>query len=173
MVCAFSIATSFTTDPQGIADNTVTTVIAYLLGLAALLLAARVYFGFERTPVDRPVKRWVMVPTDSLPNVEASDVAATNRRFLLSPDGANRQHSLMDSADGALGGHPFVVAHRGASADRPEHTIAAYELALREGADARRVRRAAHPRRPPGVRARPQGGPHVNGNRTGERHDAG
>jgi glycerophosphoryl diester phosphodiesterase len=31
--------------------------------------------------------------------------------------------------------HPFVVAHRGASADRPEHTVAAYDLALREGAD--------------------------------------
>lgn len=30
---------------------------------------------------------------------------------------------------------PFVVAHRGASADRPEHTLAAYELALEEGAD--------------------------------------
>jgi glycerophosphoryl diester phosphodiesterase len=28
-----------------------------------------------------------------------------------------------------------VVAHRGASADRPEHTLAAYELALEEGAD--------------------------------------
>ena len=34
-----------------------------------------------------------------------------------------------------LGGHPFVVAHRGASAQRPEHTLAAYELALQEGAD--------------------------------------
>jgi len=33
------------------------------------------------------------------------------------------------------GQHPFVVAHRGASADRPEHTLAAYELALQEGAD--------------------------------------
>ncbi|MFF2086431.1 glycerophosphodiester phosphodiesterase [Nocardia sp. NPDC058176] len=30
---------------------------------------------------------------------------------------------------------PFVVAHRGASAARPEHTLAAYELALTEGAD--------------------------------------
>jgi len=30
---------------------------------------------------------------------------------------------------------PFVVAHRGASAERPEHTLAAYELALQEGAD--------------------------------------
>ncbi|MFC4124026.1 glycerophosphodiester phosphodiesterase [Nocardia rhizosphaerae] len=30
---------------------------------------------------------------------------------------------------------PFVVAHRGASAARPEHTLSAYELALEEGAD--------------------------------------
>lgn len=30
---------------------------------------------------------------------------------------------------------PLVVAHRGASAALPEHTVAAYELALREGAD--------------------------------------
>src|SRR5262249_15592311 len=30
---------------------------------------------------------------------------------------------------------PFVVAHRGASADRAEHTLAAYELALADGAD--------------------------------------
>jgi len=41
----------------------------------------------------------------------------------------------MNSGDGTLGRHPFVVAHRGASADRPEHTLAAYELALAEGAD--------------------------------------
>ncbi|MGW0018314.1 glycerophosphodiester phosphodiesterase [Rhodococcus sp. NPDC003382] len=30
---------------------------------------------------------------------------------------------------------PRVVAHRGASAAKPEHTLAAYELALQEGAD--------------------------------------
>ncbi|MCG8920903.1 glycerophosphodiester phosphodiesterase family protein [Lentzea sp. CC55] len=30
---------------------------------------------------------------------------------------------------------PSIVAHRGASTDRPEHTIGAYELALEEGAD--------------------------------------
>lgn len=41
----------------------------------------------------------------------------------------------MPTADAAPAAHPFVVAHRGASADRPEHTPAAYELALREGAD--------------------------------------
>lgn len=32
-------------------------------------------------------------------------------------------------------GQPFVVAHRGASAECPEHTLAAYELALEQGAD--------------------------------------
>lgn len=37
--------------------------------------------------------------------------------------------------DGGPGGHPFVVAHRGASAELPEHTLAAYELALQQGAD--------------------------------------
>jgi glycerophosphoryl diester phosphodiesterase len=30
---------------------------------------------------------------------------------------------------------PIVIAHRGASGQRPEHTLAAYELALAEGAD--------------------------------------
>lgn len=42
----------------------------------------------------------------------------------------------MTGADEVLAGHPFVVAHRGASDDRPEHTLAAYDLALKQGADA-------------------------------------
>lgn len=41
----------------------------------------------------------------------------------------------MNAGDGEALGHPYVVAHRGASAERPEHTAAAYDLALREGAD--------------------------------------
>jgi type VI protein secretion system component VasK len=60
-VSAFSIATSFAEDAQGIADNTVTTIVAYLLALAALLLAFKVFVGFERQPVERPSKRWVVV----------------------------------------------------------------------------------------------------------------
>ena len=32
-------------------------------------------------------------------------------------------------------GHPIVIAHRGASGERPEHTLEAYELALEQGAD--------------------------------------
>lgn len=42
---------------------------------------------------------------------------------------------MVSAGDEVLAGHPFVVAHRGASVDHPEHTLAAYELALREGAD--------------------------------------
>ena len=29
----------------------------------------------------------------------------------------------------------LIIAHRGASAERPEHTLAAYELAMIQGAD--------------------------------------
>ncbi len=32
-------------------------------------------------------------------------------------------------------GRPLVIAHRGASGERPEHTLAAYELAIEQGAD--------------------------------------
>ena len=63
-VAGFSIATSFTQDPQGIANNTVTTIVAYLLGLAALVLAMKVFLGFERQPVEKPSKRWVIVRDD-------------------------------------------------------------------------------------------------------------
>src|SRR5271170_1785245 len=41
----------------------------------------------------------------------------------------------MTWAEEVVSRHPFVVAHRGASASLPEHTLAAYDLALREGAD--------------------------------------
>jgi hypothetical protein len=69
-VSIFSIATSFTQDAQGIADNTVATIIAYLFALAALLLAMKVFLGFERQPVERPSKRWVMVRDEVTPSSE-------------------------------------------------------------------------------------------------------
>lgn len=75
-VAIFSIATSFTADPQGIADNTVTTIVAYLLGLAALLLALQVFLGFERQPVEQPSKRWVMVAAE--PGEVPGDPRETN-----------------------------------------------------------------------------------------------
>ena len=56
---------SFTTDAQGIADNTVTTIVAYLIAMAAMTLVVQVLLGFERSPVERPAKRWVIVADES------------------------------------------------------------------------------------------------------------
>lgn len=58
----FAAATSFPDNTQGIADNTVSFVVAYLLGMAAVVATARLVFAFERTPVERPAHRWVVVP---------------------------------------------------------------------------------------------------------------
>ncbi len=63
-VSAFSTATAFTTDAQGIADNTMATIVAYLFGMAAVLLALQVFLGFERQPVEKPAHRWVMVAAE-------------------------------------------------------------------------------------------------------------
>lgn len=35
----------------------------------------------------------------------------------------------------AAAAHPLVIGHRGASADTPENSIAAFELAIEQGAD--------------------------------------
>ncbi|ORA60153.1 hypothetical protein BST23_23135 [Mycolicibacterium elephantis] len=73
-VSIWSIVTSFAQDAQGIADNTVTTTVAYLLALAAFLLAFKVFEGFERQPVERPTKRWVVVSEpEAVAAVEASE----------------------------------------------------------------------------------------------------
>jgi hypothetical protein len=64
VVSIWALATSFATDAQGIADNTVSMTLAYLLALAAVVAVARVYFGFERKPVERPAHRWVIVAAD-------------------------------------------------------------------------------------------------------------
>jgi len=64
LVSIFAIATSFATDAQGIANNTVTMVFAYLLAAATVAAVARVFEGFHRKPVGRPVHRWVVVGQD-------------------------------------------------------------------------------------------------------------
>ena len=40
-----------------------------------------------------------------------------------------------DTMPTLTGDPPIVIAHRGASGERPEHTLAAYELAIEQGAD--------------------------------------
>ncbi|WGX95418.1 glycerophosphodiester phosphodiesterase [Nocardioides sp. L-11A] len=47
--------------------------------------------------------------------------------------GADRDHG--PAHDRHPAGEPLVIAHRGASGYRPEHTLAAYRLAIRMGAD--------------------------------------
>lgn len=74
-----TILTIFYDGAQRIADNTVITTIAYLVALATLLLVLQVYQVFERQPVDRPSRRWVMVATEesSVPvEVEGRNPAA-------------------------------------------------------------------------------------------------
>jgi glycerophosphoryl diester phosphodiesterase len=43
--------------------------------------------------------------------------------------------ALMTTPAAAHGDNMLIIAHRGASAERPEHTLAAYELAIDQGAD--------------------------------------
>jgi len=63
-ISAWAIWTSSATTAQGVADNTIAMVIAYLAGLAVLLLLWRVFDGFVRKPVGRPSSRWVIVAVD-------------------------------------------------------------------------------------------------------------
>ena len=61
LVSAFATATSFPSDTQGIANNTISFVVAYLIAIAATVAGGRLVFAFERTPVERPSHRWVVV----------------------------------------------------------------------------------------------------------------
>jgi hypothetical protein len=70
LIAGWSIATSFTSDPQGIADNTITTILAYLAGMAALRYVHRVYLAFVGSTAELPGRRWVVADatTQSAPD---------------------------------------------------------------------------------------------------------
>ena len=72
----FASVTSGAQDAQGIANNTVAMIVAYLLALAAVLVTARVFEGFEQRPVARPAHRWVVVADDAEDAAEVSASAA-------------------------------------------------------------------------------------------------
>lgn len=61
LVSIFAIFTGFATDAQGIANNTVLMVFAYLFAAVTVAAIARVFEDFERKPVARPAHRWVIV----------------------------------------------------------------------------------------------------------------
>jgi len=59
---------------------------------------------------------------------------ATTGALLLASGCATRQSAAMQPRAPSLSA-PIVIAHRGASGLRPEHTLASYELAIEQGAD--------------------------------------
>jgi len=96
VVSAWATWTSAATEPQGIADNTVTEVLAYLVGLAALLLLWRMVDGFTNRPVQQssPTHRWVLV---------AEKASAPERRAAAEPtestDSASGNTDVVESRD--------------------------------------------------------------------------
>ncbi|VBA62225.1 hypothetical protein LAUMK41_05616 [Mycobacterium attenuatum] len=77
VVSIFAIATSFSSDAQGIGNNTVLTVVAYALAAAAVATAGQVFEGFERKPVQRPAHRWLVVRPDGPDRPSAPEAAGT------------------------------------------------------------------------------------------------
>lgn len=78
LICGWATWTGLRAhEPQAVADNTVTMVIAYLAGLAVLALLWRVLTGFigSNTVVARPTHRWVVVAPDAV--ASSSDPAET------------------------------------------------------------------------------------------------
>jgi Domain of unknown function (DUF4328) len=64
LVSLFAIASRWATDAQGIANNTVWMVFAYLFAAATVAAAGRVFEAFVRKPVERPTHRWVVLDPD-------------------------------------------------------------------------------------------------------------
>jgi hypothetical protein len=63
-VSLFAIATSLSSDAQGIANNTVMVVLGYVLAAVTVATVGRVFEGFERKPVERPAHRYLVVQPD-------------------------------------------------------------------------------------------------------------
>ncbi|MBN3511221.1 DUF4328 domain-containing protein [Mycolicibacterium septicum] len=83
--------TFFNDVPQNIADNTVAVIVGYLLGLAAFLLTAKVFTGFEgtgTTTAERSVRRWVVIePEATEPSGNREDSAES--AVPVEPQGQN------------------------------------------------------------------------------------
>ena len=73
----FATVTSGAQDSQGIANNTVAMIVAYLLALASVLATARLFEGFERKPVERPAHRWVVFEDNGKDPAGSADAAGS------------------------------------------------------------------------------------------------
>ena len=102
-------------------------------------------------------RRWSTVPEyrSRGPGWSADDpVGGSPSRPVRRPAGEDRRVPVAPRLPSPVTG-PEVVAHRGATAEAPEHTLAAYRRAADDRRRRRRVRRAHDPRRRPRLRARP------------------
>jgi hypothetical protein len=68
----FASITSGAQDSQGIANNTVAMIVAYVIAVAAVLATAKLFEVFERKPVERPAHRWLVVPDDQVAATESA-----------------------------------------------------------------------------------------------------
>jgi Domain of unknown function (DUF4328) len=63
----FATVTGGAQDAQGIANNTVAMVVAYVLACAAVIATSRFFKRFEGKPIERPAHRWLVVSDDARP----------------------------------------------------------------------------------------------------------
>lgn len=102
LVSGWATWTSAATGPQSVADNTVTEILAYLVGLTALLLLWRVVNGFTNRPVQQnsPTHRWVVVaeqaPSDTVAEQAPSGTAAEQQPELHRCRRGTRRRSTGD-----------------------------------------------------------------------------
>jgi hypothetical protein len=75
MTSVFATVTSGAQDSQGVANNTVAMIVAYLLALMSVLVTARLFEGFEAKPVERPAHRWIPVESESDAPADREDAA--------------------------------------------------------------------------------------------------
>jgi hypothetical protein len=75
MTSVFATVTSGAQDSQGVANNTVAMIVAYLLAMMSVLVTARLFEGFEAKPVERPAHRWIPVEGESDAPADQEDAA--------------------------------------------------------------------------------------------------
>ena len=171
LVVAGSMVGMFAMDPQGIADNTEVTVIAYLMGMLSLAMIMRVYLAFERTQADAPARRWVVREADET-GISATESAVpappTPEEPAAWDHGCGRHWRLRRHTQQLFRGGPprgigrAARAHAGRLRAGPE-----------PGRGRPRMRCPADPGRAPGLRARSPDRSDVDRNRSGQRDDAG
>jgi len=73
-ISVFATATSFAREAQGIGNNTVAVIAAYLVALFAVRVTGRLFDAFERKPIARPAHRWIVVTGDRSPTPASAPV---------------------------------------------------------------------------------------------------